>query len=822
MNSIVPHIPEQLSKIAAGQTACRQHQKALIETVRSLNSTVVQHQELRASLQQEYDTSLRVHDERTAAEFRRRTEQSDSVAAAKLAEIDADRLRTVGEANGVCHDEQKQVQQAFEHENWVLQSVCDDEGEDTPITRSRSFAETFENQSQVMDELLVTLRERIKNTDQYLTRCHAGMESELPASSLTNGTREENREAAQKHSNEAFLAADQIDGLMIPGWVSGFRLLIIFFFITIVLLVPVASLRSDVRAFFSPELGNPDWGWLGVSALISGGVALLTSTVLMVIAQQQLRSRFQMMLQHASDAEAACGWWKTQSARESERMNHSAAAWQTQLIEQRDRRGAALAASFQNKQNVILQTLRDTTADIEQKASLQSEDVRRAQAAERSAAEAWRAEETAKFREQRRIEFEAAVSHADAECAQTIAALAETQKQVIDRWNGVLRETAAFSQLCTDTVSGVVQWPNLKDNRIPIPETLPSVLAAGNLHFTLAGLPPQNAPEENTVVSLEMPAILRFPTDTGIVVRHDTVGRESALEFVRAIILKLLTTIPPGRIQLTLIDPVGLGESFSALMHIADFDELLIGSRIWTESGQIRERLRKITDHMENVFQTYLRSEFSTIEQYNAAAGEVAEPYHFVIIAGFPTSFTEESARHLTSILASGPRCGVRPIITWDTDTVVPGWFDVTNLTKECIEFQVINRKVHLKGQDAVVSDAATIRYDSLQPPASSEYVRYVRAIGEASRGARRVEVSFARIAPREENIWTYSTAEGIDLPIGRAGAARLQTMKLGRGTSQHVLIAGKTGSGKSTLLHILITNMALHYSPNEIQFYLI
>ncbi|MFN9971519.1 MAG: FtsK/SpoIIIE domain-containing protein, partial [Phycisphaerae bacterium] len=137
-------------------------------------------------------------------------------------------------------------------------------------------------------------------------------------------------------------------------------------------------------------------------------------------------------------------------------------------------------------------------------------------------------------------------------------------------------------------------------------------------------------------------------------------------------------------------------------------------------------------------------------------------------------------------------------------------------------EFQVINRKVHLKGQDAVVSDAATIRYDSLQPPASSEYVRYVRAIGEASRGARRVEVSFARIAPREENIWTYSTAEGIDLPIGRAGAARLQTMKLGRGTSQHVLIAGKTGSGKSTLLHILITNMALHYSPNEIQFYLI
>ena len=46
--------------------------------------------------------------------------------------------------------------------------------------------------------------------------------------------------------------------------------------------------------------------------------------------------------------------------------------------------------------------------------------------------------------------------------------------------------------------------------------------------------------------------------------------------------------------------------------------------------------------------------------------------------------------------------------------------------------------------------------------------------------------------------------------------------MRLGKGTSQHVLIAGKTGSGKSTMMHALITNLALNYSPNEIQFYLI
>ena len=36
------------------------------------------------------------------------------------------------------------------------------------------------------------------------------------------------------------------------------------------------------------------------------------------------------------------------------------------------------------------------------------------------------------------------------------------------------------------------------------------------------------------------------------------------------------------------------------------------------------------------------------------------------------------------------------------------------------------------------------------------------------------------------------------------------------------MLVAGKTGSGKSTLLHVLITNLALRYSPDEIELYLI
>jgi hypothetical protein len=49
-----------------------------------------------------------------------------------------------------------------------------------------------------------------------------------------------------------------------------------------------------------------------------------------------------------------------------------------------------------------------------------------------------------------------------------------------------------------------------------------------------------------------------------------------------------------------------------------------------------------------------------------------------------------------------------------------------------------------------------------------------------------------------------------------------VQTFRLGKGVAQHALVAGKTGSGKSTLLHALICNLAMWYSPDEVELYLI
>ena len=91
--------------------------------------------------------------------------------------------------------------------------------------------------------------------------------------------------------------------------------------------------------------------------------------------------------------------------------------------------------------------------------------------------------------------------------------------------------------------------------------------------------------------------------------------------------MRLLANTPPGKLSFTIIDPVGLGQNFAGLMHLADYEESLINRRIWTQRDQIEERLAELNEHIEKVIQMYLRNEYASITEYNEQAGSVAEKY---------------------------------------------------------------------------------------------------------------------------------------------------------------------------------------------------
>src|SRR6185295_6958244 len=321
--------------------------------------------------------------------------------------------------------------------------------------------------------------------------------------------------------------------------------------------------------------------------------------------------------------------------------------------------------------------------------------------------------------------------------------------------------------------------------------------------------------------SFAVPATLTLPRHASLMIHFDKGGRQHALATLQTTMFRLLTNLPAGRVRFTLIDPVGLGQNFAGFMHLADHDDALVGGRIWTSAEHIDQRLTDLTEHMETVIQKYLRNEFETIDDYNEQAGELAEPYRFLVVADLPTNFSQESVRRLASIASTGARCGVYTLITRDLRLPIPGG---SGSHFEEIESHSLNVTQQGENGPFVWNDEVFKRFPlALDNPPSEDFLtRIMDLVGKGAKEAKRVEVPFQTIAPAQEKWWTAKTSSELTVPVGRAGATRLQSVKLGRGVAQHALIAGKTGSGKSTLLHALVTNTAMWYSPDEVEFYLV
>ncbi len=321
-----------------------------------------------------------------------------------------------------------------------------------------------------------------------------------------------------------------------------------------------------------------------------------------------------------------------------------------------------------------------------------------------------------------------------------------------------------------------------------------------------------------------LPALVPFSSGQCLLLEAAGPARQAAADALQSVLMRVLATTPPGKGRFTFVDPVELGHNVADFMALGDFDKELIGGKVWTEPRHINEQLSELTEHMETVIQKYLRKEFESILAYNERAQEVAEPFRFLVVFDFPVNFTDESARRLVSIVRNGPRCGVFTFVARDSSKPLPYGFAIDDLN------QVANRITWdgsgtPRWQDPVFGAGTLLTTDAIAPfPDLARNI--ISQSGELATRAMKVEVPFEKLLAAagltSETLWRASSAASLKVPIGPTGARRLQYMTLGEGLAHHALIVGRTGSGKTNLMHVIISALAMSYSPEELQLYLV
>ncbi len=695
------------------------------------------------------------------------------------------------------------------------------------VRRRKELEESLERHKARMDAVLNraygVLRRRRQTDTQESIELPPGMSFPHPKQQLGDVVR------------QADEACRRLAGLYLPGLFEGARPLGICLLAWVALLLPVAVAMN--------------WTNWGLILIITTGVAGVVGSLFCIIgahfAAKQTRHAFHQLkhvlvvaakVREAVRArdEEECEWIQQKETEryrvETDRFQHEFEAEAARLEAERAGRIDTAKTHYPPR---IKETATQEHERIRRIESEYAEDLARAES-----------------------EFETRMAKAQAErdraLAQAAAARDAARTALLAQWRRVLSESESGLLSAVQTqkahfpplisLSAEMFQADLEDAATP--PAVPFGTFQVDLETVEGGLPDDPELRPNPT-RFEVPAWFSFDEHSCLALRCRGEGRKRGLDFLQTAMLRILTALPPGRVRFTVIDPVGLGESFSAFMHLADHDEKLIASRIWTDSAHIDQRLTDLTGYMETVLQAYLRNEYATIQEYNAAAGEMAEPYRILVVAGFPHNFSENAVKRLTSIITSGRRCGVYTLLSLDAESkkaemfreedleengIVLDWRDGDFYWRRRAPFPIVASPEGVLDEDDFHATPAPAAEPPLErvavrvepAPSADRASELIHAAGKAAIEATKVEVPFRRGLPDPADWWTSKSNEEVDVPLGSAGAMKLQRFTLGKGLSQHVLVAGKTGSGKSTLWHALITNIAVHYSPDEVELYLI
>ena len=353
-----------------------------------------------------------------------------------------------------------------------------------------------------------------------------------------------------------------------------------------------------------------------------------------------------------------------------------------------------------------------------------------------------------------------------------------------------------------------------------------------------------------------IPALIDFPLRAGVSVRSTVDSRSQAFGLIRALMIRLLAAVPPGLLELKIVDPVALGQSVAEFRHLAEYDERLVDEKTWTSERDIERLLDELTDHVEVVISQYLKGQFETIAEYNEHAGEVAQPYRVLVVFDFPNSFTDRAARRLLSLVENGPRCGIFTILHFTDDSVANGRVQpstdriasgMNRITANDIRWQLeLPDPVGVLGSRLMPDQAPPITFDvGGRPETGSAHL--IAAVGASSRAGheRRTAVTLgsllpvlarsrAGVLPEFESSdavldvdpstwWRATTVNAAVAPFGRSGAQQVAGLRFSStDIAGGAIIVGLPRSGKTTSLHAVILTMAMLYAPDELELYLI
>lgn len=321
----------------------------------------------------------------------------------------------------------------------------------------------------------------------------------------------------------------------------------------------------------------------------------------------------------------------------------------------------------------------------------------------------------------------------------------------------------------------------------------------------------------DNIVSLdhvELPLSFDLRNSFNVLLNAPETNSAAIQSFTHHVMWSMLSFIPVTKVNFCIMDSEQRGNS------ILPFLDLLkrlpdIGGKIYTSQDMIYEKLQAINAQIDDFILNKLGAKYQDLLEYNLNTPNRAEPITLLVIYDFPGGMDGRCIDTLINILRNGNKCGVYTLICHN-----PG---VTFSRYESIEERMEQIAKYCVPMDYRDNQYLLLPYNlPIKLPQMMDSIAVTNFIDEYFKAAEVIKnkgLSFSDIlAP---NLFSYDSAQVLNIPMGLGDEDAIISLKLGEGTSHHGLIGGGTGGGKSTLLHTLIMSSMLHYSPDQLHLYM-
>ncbi|TMD56744.1 MAG: serine/threonine protein kinase [Chloroflexi bacterium] len=317
-----------------------------------------------------------------------------------------------------------------------------------------------------------------------------------------------------------------------------------------------------------------------------------------------------------------------------------------------------------------------------------------------------------------------------------------------------------------------------------------------------------------------LPALISCPEGCNLFIKAAGAAKQSAAAVVQSLLIRLLATQQPGNVRLTIIDPIELENTLNPFSPLAEHHTMLGTGNAWVSTQEIEQQLRGVTDHIRHVHRK--RSEYRVEREKGEEDNESslqAEPYHILVVMGFPANFSPAAANDLLVIARNGPRCGVSTIVVGDLDQPFPALLGLELHALERISSVITGNEQHFSWLDPDFS-ACQLQLDTLPPlPLSTQLLQTVR---QYLSDAASVEYNTRLKELLDQPQWPAS-GDRVKAWLGHPVILKEPTaVTFSRESGSHLLIVGKQEEMAMSIAVTSLVSLAAQCPPQRLQCYIV